>query len=159
MLLNNQVRRSRGAGGITTFAQTYSYLRTWLEAGSASMGCLMEHQMHVRILSANEELRDFLWRVERLSNGTGTVSEDDLQQITQRLLNLTPEIGDASRSETLNAGLQMEIAEYVKNLRALQGALERVRSVTRARRAQLESAKRHKDNPQSWINAYYEITH
>jgi chromosome segregation ATPase len=115
--------------------------------------------MHARFLSANEELRDFLRRVEHLTNGNGTVSEDDLQQISQRLLNLAPEIGDASRSETLDTGLELEIAEYVKNLRALQGALERVRSLMRARRAQLESAKGHKNGLQSWVNAYHETTH
>ena len=119
----------------------------------------MENQMHARFLSANQELRDFLRRVERLENGTGTVSENDLQQIARRLLNLGPEIGDASRSETLNAGLQVEIGEYVKNHRALQGALERARSVMRARRAHLEPAKRHKDGLQSWANAYHETTH
>lgn len=119
----------------------------------------MENQMHARFLSANQELRDFLRRVEHLANGAGTVNEDDLQKIAQRLLNLAPEIGDASRSETLNAGLQLEIAEYVKNLQALQGALERVRFVMRARRAQLESAKRHKDGLHTWVNAYHETTH
>jgi hypothetical protein len=119
----------------------------------------MEDQMHARFLSANEELRDFLRRVEHLTNGTGAVSEDDLQNTAQRPLNIAPEIGDASRSETLNAGLQLEIAEHVKNLRALQGALERVGSLMRARRAQLESAKGHKNGLQSWVNACHETTH
>jgi hypothetical protein len=119
----------------------------------------MENQMHARFLSANQELRDFLRHVERLANGTRTVSEDDLQETSERLLNLAPEIGDASRGETLSAGLQLEIAEYVKNLRALQDALERVRSLMCARRAQLESAKHNMDGPQSWVNAYRETTH
>jgi hypothetical protein len=119
----------------------------------------MENQTHPRFLSANQELRDFLRRVEHQANGTGTASEDDLQKIAQRLLNLAPEIGDASRSETLNASLQLEIAEYVKNLRALQGALGRVRPVLRTRGAQSESAKRYMDGLQTWVNAYHETTH
>jgi uncharacterized protein YigA (DUF484 family) len=119
----------------------------------------MENQMHARFLSANHELRDFLRRVEHPANETGTVNEGDLEKIAQRLSNLAPEIGDASRSETLNARLQLEIAEYVKNLRALQDALERVRSFMRARREQLESAKRDKDGLQIWVNAYHETTH
>lgn len=118
----------------------------------------MEDQTHARFLSANQELRDFLRRVERLASGTRTVSEDDLRQVTQRLLNLAPEIGDASRGETLDAGLQLEIAEYVKNLRALQDAIEKIRCVMLSRRTQFETAKHRIDGPQSLVNAYHETT-
>ncbi len=94
----------------------------------------MENQTHARIFSANQELRAFLRRAECLANGPGTVTEEDLNKISLRLMNLAPEIGDASRSETLDTGLQSEVAEYVKNLRALQGALEKVRCITLARK-------------------------
>jgi hypothetical protein len=120
---------------------------------------LMENQTQDRTRSANQELRNFLRRVECLANGTGTMSEDDLQKVSQRLLNLAPEIGDASRSETLNAGLQSEIAEYVRNLKALQEVLEKVRCVMLARRALLETAKRHIDSLQSWVNAFGQTTY
>jgi len=61
----------------------------------------MEHQTHARFFSANQELRDFLRRAECLAHGIGTVTEEDLKTISLRLLNLAPEVGDASRSETL----------------------------------------------------------
>ncbi len=118
----------------------------------------MDNPVHARFLSANQELREFLRRAEGLANGTATVTEDDLARVSLRLANLAPEIGDASRSETLNADLQDEIGEYVKNLRSLQGALEKIRCVMLARRVQLEAAKRHIDGLQSWVSAYQQTT-
>jgi hypothetical protein len=114
---------------------------------------MMDNQVHPRFRSANQELSEFLRRAEGLANGTGTVTEDDLAMVSQRLLNLAPEIGDASRGEKLNAGLQDEIGEYVKNLRALQGAVEKIRCVMLARRAQLQAAKRHTDGLEGWVDA------
>src|SRR5258708_6936663 len=102
----------------------------------------MKNQTHTRFLSANQKLRDFLRRAEGLATKSGTVTEKDLKQFSLRLMTLAPEIGDASRSETLDTSLQHEIAEYVKNLRALQGALEKVRSAMLSRQGQLEAAKR-----------------
>lgn len=113
----------------------------------------MENQTHESFLSANQMLRDFLRRVECLANGTGTVTENDLQKVWHRLLNLAPEIGDASRGKTLDAGLQDEIAEYAKNLRALQGALEKLRCVMLARRTQWDAAKHHIDGLRNLVNA------
>src|SRR5882724_7469062 len=107
------------------------------------MECLMERHKHERFLSANQELRDFLQRVEGLTSGTCSISEGDLQALSRRLSNLAPEVGDASRSETLDASLRNEVAEYVNNLRALQTALEKVRCVMLARKMQIESQKRH----------------
>lgn len=119
----------------------------------------MENQTQVHFRSANQVLRDFLRRVECLANGTITMSEDDLQKGAERLFNLAPEIGDASRSETLNAALQGEIKEYVRNFRALQGALEKVRCIMLARRALFEPAKRHIDGLQSWVDAHDQTTY
>src|SRR5882762_2994385 len=102
---------------------------------------MMEKQTHGRFFSANQELRDFLRRAEGLVKKRGTVSEEELETISQCLLNLSPEVGDASRSETLDASLQREIEEYVKNLKAFLGALEKVRSLMLARREQLKAAK------------------
>jgi len=73
-------------------------------------------------------------------------------------MTLAPEIGDASRSETLDTSLQHEIAEYVKNLRALQSVLEKVRCAMLARQVQLEAAKRHMDRLQGWVDLDPETT-
>src|SRR4029077_8997951 len=119
---------------------------------------LMNQYNHERFLSANQELRDFLRRVENLVHGTGTITDGDLKALSRRLSNLAPEIGDAAHSETLDAGLRNEVAEYVKNLRALQIALEKVRCIMLARKIQLESAKRHLVGLQGWVNAYSQTT-
>jgi hypothetical protein len=118
----------------------------------------MDQQNHERFLSANQELRDFLRRVENLVNGTGSITDGDLKALSQRLSNLAPEIGDASHSETLDTGLRIEVAEYVKNLRALQSALEKVHCIMLARKFQLEAAKRHLYGLQGWVNAYNQTT-
>jgi septal ring factor EnvC (AmiA/AmiB activator) len=118
----------------------------------------MVNQTHARFLSANQELRDFLRRAEGLANKSGTVTERDLKNVSLPLMTLAPEIGDAARSETLDASLQQEIAEYVKNLRALQGALEKVRCVLLARRAQLKAANLHTDGLQRWADLHPQIT-
>jgi hypothetical protein len=122
------------------------------------MECLMESNKHERFLCANQELRGFLQRVEGLASGTCSISDRDLQALSQRLSTLAPEIGDASRSETLDAGLRNEVAEYVKNLRSLQTALEKVRCILLARKMQIETQKRHLDGLQGWVNAYNQTT-
>jgi hypothetical protein len=122
------------------------------------MECLMESNKHERFLTANEELRDFLQRVKGLASGTCSISDRDLQVLSQRLSTLAPEIGDASRSETLDADLRNEVAEYVKNLRALQTALEKVRCFMLARKMQIETQQRHLDGLQGWVNAYNQTT-
>src|SRR5271165_3474339 len=91
---------------------------------SASLECPMKHQKHARFLSANQELRGFLRRAEGLANKAGKVTEEDLELISLRLTNVAPEIGDASRCETLDTALRSEVAEYVKNFKALQGVVE-----------------------------------
>ena len=119
---------------------------------------MIEPRPHVRFLAANQELRVFLARVEAQANGTGTVTACYLQVLARRLQNTAPEVGDASRSETLDSGLQLELAEYVRNLRALQAGLERVRYVMFARRAQTEAARLRMDGLQGWVNAYRQTT-
>ncbi len=118
----------------------------------------MEYQKHERFLAANNELRDFLQRVENLVQGCGNITDGDLQAVSRRLANIAPEIGDAARSETLDAGLRCEVAEYVKNLCALQLALEKVRCVMLARKMQIESQRRHLAGLQGWVSAYHQTT-
>ena|ERR1700687_1165654 len=118
----------------------------------------MDSSTHERFLSANDELRNFLQRVEGLATGTCLISEDDLQALSRRLANLAPEVGDAARSETLDAGSRNEVAEYVKNLRALQTALETVRCFMLARKIQLEAEHRRINGLQGWVNAYRQTT-
>lgn len=114
----------------------------------------MDHHKHERFLSANEELRDFLQRVEGLASGTGSINERDLNALSQCLSTLAPEIGDASRVETLDADLRNEMAQYVNNLRALQIALDKVRCIMLTRKMELESHTRRLFGLQGWFNAY-----
>lgn len=118
----------------------------------------MERQKSEEFYTANRELQDFLQRAEGLANGTGTVTEQELKTIWVRLVNLAPEVSGSSRGGTLTADLPKEVAEYVNNLHTLREALEKVRSVMTARRAQLEAAKRHIDDLRGWINAYHQTT-
>ena len=118
----------------------------------------MDQSKHERFLFANQGLRDFLSRVENLAAGTDTITDGDLKTLSERLSTLAPEVGDASRSETLDAGLRNEVAEYVKNLRALQIALEKVRCIMLTRKYQLDGAKRHLYGMQAWVDAYNQTT-
>ena len=115
-------------------------------------------QKHARFAIANEDLSEFLRRVDGLAAGTASITEGDLLALSHRLSTIAPEVGDASRGETLDTALQEEIGRYVKNLRALQEALEKVRCVMLARKMQIESAKRHLHGLQSWVNAYNQTT-
>jgi ABC-type phosphate transport system auxiliary subunit len=119
---------------------------------------MMDNNKHERFLAANQELRDFLRRVEDLAKGAGTITDKDLKTLSQRLSTLAPEVGDAARGETLDAGLRTEVAEYVGNLRRLQSALEKVRCIMLARKMELEGAKRHLHGLQGWVNAYSQTT-
>jgi uncharacterized protein YigA (DUF484 family) len=114
----------------------------------------MDYQRHERFAAANQELSQFLRRVDGLATGTESITERDLQALSQRISTLAPEVGDASRGAALDGEIQEEIAEYVTNLRALQSALEKVRCVMLARKLQLDGAKRHLNGLQKWVDAY-----
>jgi cephalosporin-C deacetylase-like acetyl esterase len=117
----------------------------------------METETHARFRSANEELREFLRRIVSLANGAAALSENELQRGIQHLMKVTPEIGDASRAETLNPDLQDQIAEYVKNFRALQRAMARIHCVALARRIQLQATKPHVDGLEDRAHMYQQI--
>lgn len=118
----------------------------------------MELGKHQRFASANKELSDFLAKVDCLTRGTESITERDLQNLSQRLATLAPEVGDASRGATLDKSLQDEIGRYVTNLRALQSALETLHCIMLARKLQLEAAKRHLDGVQNWVHTYSQTT-
>jgi hypothetical protein len=102
---------------------------------------LMELYKHERFRAANQELWEFLRRVEALASRSGTVTETELKTILDRMLNLAPEVGDASRSETLDGNLLSGIQEYVQNFRALQQAIEKIRCVILGHPLHLEICK------------------
>jgi hypothetical protein len=118
----------------------------------------METQTSERCHFANEELRDFLRQAENLASETTTIREEDVCELSMHLISRAPEIGDASRGETLDAGLRMEIGEYVKNLRALQTTLEMVHSAVIARKLRMEKAKRRLGAFPEWPSAHYQTT-
>jgi hypothetical protein len=95
---------------------------------------------HDRFTAANQELRELLRRAARFASGSSMATERDLMTALVRLLALKPEIGDASRGVILDTQLRDEIAEYVKNFRALQQTVEKIREVMLARRVQFETA-------------------
>jgi hypothetical protein len=97
---------------------------------------VMTELNHEGFAVAINELRGFLRRMD----ATESVSEGDLRTVSHRIANLAPEVGEASRSATLNKFLQTEIAEYVRNFRALQAALDRLRFAMLARKVQIGCA-------------------
>ena len=113
---------------------------------------LMELCKHERFQAANQELRGFLRRIEAMANGSATVTEAELKTILDRMLTLAPEVGDASRSETLDGNLLGGIEEYVQNFRALQQAIEKIRCVILGR-LHLEIAKRQSGSLENWAQS------
>ena len=114
----------------------------------------MTSEQQERFRSANHELRNFLDAVRALVRGAGEIEAADLQTLSRLLETMAPEMGAASREAALDAILGEAIAEYKTNLQNLQSALEQVRGVMLARRAQLDAAKQHMDTFQSWVSAY-----
>jgi hypothetical protein len=113
---------------------------------------MIEHQKHEGFAAANEELRGFLRRVDSIADNMGSVASRELWSSSRRLLNLDPEVGDAARGKTLDADLQIEIAEYVKNLRALQTVLAKVQCIVVARNLQQKSGRRRSERLHDFIN-------
>jgi hypothetical protein len=105
----------------------------------------VKQHTHERFLSANKELRAILRRTEGAAKGAFKVTESDFQTLSRRLSNCDFSIGDASRAETLDAELRSELAEYIRNFRAIQQALEKIRVLTLARQLRLETTKPHFD--------------
>jgi hypothetical protein len=115
---------------------------------------LLEHVHHDRFIAGNRELREILRRAEGLENADCRVTEEDLKIIRDRLLNVTPEIGEASRSVTLDADLQDQVAEYVKNLRALLHVMEKIRCNPGDRRVPSEAENRRINDLRVWVQEY-----
>jgi hypothetical protein len=113
---------------------------------------------HDHFLSANRELRNFLERVDAMVHGTGDVGPGELRAIGRLLETMAPEIGEASHTVSADAALQAQTQEYVKNLRAFLGALEKVRSIMLARRAQLKAAKGQTGGLHGWVHARPQTT-
>jgi|SRR5690242_7230378 hypothetical protein len=118
----------------------------------------MQNQLHARFLLANRELSEFLHRAQGLATDPRAVTEDELKIISAHLITVAPEVGDAARGETLDADLQEDVAEYVKNLRALRSTLEIVRSITHTRRRQVDTSKPRTKEPHSWVDPCLHIT-
>jgi hypothetical protein len=118
----------------------------------------MDGKSYERFTTANQELGEFLRKVDGLVNGSDSINEEDLLFLSKRLSTLAPEVENTPPLETRAEPLPGEVAEYVKNLRALQLALETVRCVMLARKVQLENAKRHLHGLQGWVNAYQQTT-
>ena len=114
----------------------------------------MELANHERFFAANQDLRDFLRRTEGLASRSDTLNEEELKVVWPRLPDLAREVEHESNCEILDAELQEEIAAYVKNLRALQQAVETIRCVMLTRGAELEAAKRHNRSLEGWGRAY-----
>jgi len=107
-----------------------------------------------RLLSANRELGSFLQRVDELVHGTSNIDAGELRAVSRLLESMAPEIGETSPAVSLDSGLQMQIQDYIGNLRALQTSLEQVRCVMFARLAQIDAARQHMNGLQSWADAY-----
>jgi hypothetical protein len=118
----------------------------------------MDAMTSERFVLANRELQDFLQRAEGLTNGTNTVTEDGIIGIWVRLLALAPEVDEAHRHGRATEDSRDEIGNYIRYLRMAREALEKVRCVMQARRAQSEVARRQINGLQGWINAYRQTT-
>jgi hypothetical protein len=114
----------------------------------------MELHKHEQFIAANRKLMEFRRRVEAFANDSSTVTETELETIMERLLDLTPKVGDASRSEALDRQLLDGIAEYVRNFRAVQQAVEKIHRNAMGRNAELEVANGHLGRMEGWNHNY-----
>jgi hypothetical protein len=119
---------------------------------------VMDTQRQEQFVVANRELCLFLQRVDGLAHGTESVTEEDMLSLSRRLSTITPQVGDILASQANDEGQPNEIAEYIKNLRALQTALETVRVIMLAQKVHLDGARRHLQGLQGWVNAYQQTT-
>jgi hypothetical protein len=105
-------------------------------------------------LSANRDLRAFLARVDGLASGRDDLKPDDLRALGRLLESMAPEIAQASPEDAADTNLQIQVKEYISHLRTLQSALEQVRCVMLARRAELDVARQHIEGFRGWADAY-----
>ena len=118
----------------------------------------MDRRTHERFAAANQMLGEFLRKVDGLAKGTDSITEQDMQSLSQRLNNMAPEVADTMNAQTPANGQQDELLEYIRNLSSLQTALETVRCVMLARKTELDGARRHLQALQGWVNAYNQTT-
>jgi hypothetical protein len=122
------------------------------------MDRLTDRQTYQQFATANCEFSIFLQKVAGLANGTESITEPDLQSLSRRLAALAPEVQEIRLQKAPEDELPNEISEYLKNLRAVQAALETVHCVMLARKNQLDGARRHLRGLQGWVSAYQQTT-
>jgi len=115
-------------------------------------------QTYQQFAEANHEFSEFLRKVDGLTNGTESVTEGDLQSLSQSLAALAPMAGEVLAAQAHDNEQQNDVTEYIRNLRSLQTALETVHCVMLARKTQLDGARRHLHGVQGWVNAYQQTT-
>jgi len=106
------------------------------------------------VRAANEQLRRSLSRIEEALTGRGTFTPEDVRAIAQPVRAMGPVISGAEQLRAAVPGLQRELELYSRNLRAVDGAFDRLRGLLLARRAQIEARHGHLETLRLWAGTW-----
>jgi Lon protease-like protein len=107
-----------------------------------------------RVRQANARLQRFLGRVGEALAGRRNFSADDVRAVAQTIREMAPVVSRAKQLRAAHPGLRDELEFYARHLAEADHALDRMRCVLLARRAQIEAQWGHLAAVRLWAGAW-----
>jgi len=105
------------------------------------------HAVNVRVASLVSRMRDAL-------AGRQNFQAEDVRELSEPVSEMEPILAEAKRLRTLQPDLDGELETYTGNLGEAQKALEQLRFMLLARRANLDAMRSHIETVGHWAAAY-----
>ena len=116
----------------------------------------MQSELISALQQANEEIRS---TVSKLAEPNGaaicaTLPRAALQSLNQKLARVAARLGQLTAERRRDAGLELELSEYVANLESLKQALATVQDTLTKERDRLRKDLTHKNSARAWVEAF-----
>jgi len=114
----------------------------------------MEDATLLRARQTNAQLQLFLRGVGEALAGRANFTAEEVRAIAEPVRQMAPLVGQAEHLCAQSPAWREELDLYARNLAQMHQALDRVRCVLLARRAQIEARRGHLETVSRWAGAW-----
>jgi hypothetical protein len=115
---------------------------------------ITESALSVRVHAVNAKLASMISRMREALAGRQNFQPEDVRELSEPVAEMEPILAEAKRLRTLQPDLDGELEAYTGNLGEAQKALEQLRFMLLARRANLDAMRSHIETVGYWAAAY-----
>ena len=115
---------------------------------------ITESALSVRVHAVNAKLASMISRMREALAGRQNFQAEDVRELSEPVSEMEPILAEAKRLRTLQPDLDGELEAYTGNLGEAQKALEQLRFMLLARRANLDAMRSHIETVGYWAAAY-----